>query len=102
MFFDNLCTVTLQSIVDQAETYGELEPVLNVGGQTQTVALSAANTVMNAICAVAFPWKWNEYNILPFYSNSYQQDYASTTAAGASGNLTLTSVSQVSAATGTA
>jgi len=101
-YFSSLSTIDIQHIVDVANTYSDIEPVLNAGGQTQTVALSAANTVMNAICAVSFPHKWNEYNILPFYSNSYQQDYASTTAAGVSGNLTLTSVSQVSAATGTA
>jgi hypothetical protein len=101
-YFSSLSSVQVQHIVDIANTYGDIEPVLNAGGQTQTTALSIANTVMNAICAVSFPHKWNEYNILPFYSNSYQQDYALTTQAGASGTLTLTSIAQVSAAQGTA
>ena len=96
-YLSSLSTYDLQHIVDVANTYADVEPVLNVGGQTQTAVLSMANTVMNAICAVSFPHKWNEFNIPPFYSNSFQQDYAGINAAGVSGNLTLTSVSQVSA-----
>lgn len=101
-YFTSLSSIPLQHIVDVAQTYGDIEPVLNVGGQSQTIALSIANTVMNAICAVAFPWKWNEFNIQPIYTNSFQQDYASILPAGVSGSLTLISVSQVSAAQGTA
>jgi hypothetical protein len=100
-YFTSLSSVTLQHLVDVAQTYGDLEPVLNVGGQTQTVALSAANTVMNAICGVAFPHKWNEFNIPPIYSNSLQQDYAVVNPAGLTGNLTLTAVTQVSTSAGT-
>jgi hypothetical protein len=100
-FFSSLSTVTVQHLVDVGNTYGDLEPVLDVGGQTQTVALSAANTVMNEICAVAFPHKWNEFNIPPIYSNSLQQDYAVVNPAGLSGTLTLTQVTQVSASSGT-
>src|SRR5208283_1555824 len=101
-YFSSLSSIQIQHLVDVGNSYSDIEPVLNAGGQTQIVALSAANSVMNAICAVSFPHKWNEYNILPFYSTSFQQDYACVTAAGVTGNLTLTSVSQVSAATGTA
>lgn len=101
-YFTSISTIPLQHIVDSAQSYGDIEPILNVGGQTQTVALSIANTVMSAICAVAFPWKWNEFNILPIYTNSFQQDYAGITPAGLSGTLTLASVSQVSASQGTA
>jgi hypothetical protein len=101
-YFSSLSTVTIQNLVDIAQTYGDLEPVLNAAGFTQTVALSAANTVMNAICAVAFPHKWNEFNISPIYSNSLQQDYATVMPAGVSGNLTLTQVTQVSSSQGTA
>lgn len=95
-YFTSLSTITIQNLVDIAQTYGDLEPVLNAAGFTQTVALSTANTVMNAICAVAFPHKWNEFNISPIYSNSLQQDYATVMPAGVSGNLTLTQVTQVS------
>jgi hypothetical protein len=100
--FSSLSTVTVQSLVDIAQTYGDLEPVVNAAGFTQTVALSACNTVMNSICGVAFPHKWNEFNIPPIYSNSFQQDYAVVNPAGLTGNLTLTGVTQVSAAAGTA
>jgi len=101
-YFSSLSSITVQHLVDVANAYGDLEGVLNAGGQTQITALSAANTVMNAICAVSFPHKWNEYNIGPFYSTSYQQDYAGIMPAGVTGNLTLTGVSQVSASQGTA
>jgi hypothetical protein len=69
-------TVTLQMIVDIAQAFGDLEPALNVGGQSQQPALTVANDVMNAICGVPFPQKWNEMMIPQFYTNSYQQDYA--------------------------
>lgn len=100
-YFSSLSTVTLQHLVDIANTYGDIEPILNAGGFTQTVALSCANTVMNAICAVAFPHKWNEFIIPPIYSNSLQQDYAVVNPAGVSGTLVLTAVSQVSSSANT-
>jgi hypothetical protein len=99
--FGTLSTIPLQHLVDVAETYGDIEPILNEGGHTQTVALSCANTVMNAICSTAFPHKWNEFNIPPIYSNSFQQDYAVVNPAGLTGTLTLTQVTQVSTAAGT-
>jgi hypothetical protein len=69
-------TVTLQNIVDIAQTFPDLEPVLHVGGYSLGPALSAANDTMNAICGVAFPHKWAEILLPLFYTNSYQQDYA--------------------------
>lgn len=78
------CTITLQDEVDILNGYGDLEPILNVGGQTSTVILTAANNVMNAICGLAFPHKWNEIKIPYFYINSFQQDYASVSLIGAS------------------
>lgn len=101
-YFTSLSSIPLQQIVDVAQTYGDIEPVLNVGGQSQTIALSIANTVMNAICALNFPWKWNEFNILPIYTNSFQQDYATILPAGVSGTLSVTSITKVSTAQGTA
>lgn len=101
-FFSGLSTVQVQHLVDEAQTYGDLEPVINAAGFTQVVALSVANTVMNAICAVPFPHKWNEFIIPPIYTNSFQQDYAVVNPAGVSGALTLTGVIQVSVAAGTA
>jgi hypothetical protein len=77
-------TVTLQSIVDIAQTFGDIEPVLNVAQSSAQPALTIANDVMNAICSVAFPWKWNEINLPLFYTNSYQQDYAVVKSDGSS------------------
>lgn len=76
-------TVTLQTIVNDTMTFPDLLPVLNVAGQTVR-SRTIATDVMNAICSVAFPWKWNEIIIPPFYTNSYQQDYAGITPSGAS------------------
>src|SRR5271170_7419241 len=98
----NLSTIPLQHLLDVTETYGDLEPAINAGGLTATVMLSAANTVMNAICSTPFPHKWNEFIIPPIYSNSLQQDYAVVNPAGLSGTITLTGVTQVSASNGTA
>jgi hypothetical protein len=100
-FTGSLSTIPLQHLVDTAQTYADLEPILTAGGQTATVALSCANTVMNTICSTPFPHKWNEYIIPPFYSNSFQQDYAVTMQPGLSGTLTLTAVTSVSTSQGT-
>jgi hypothetical protein len=69
-------TVTLQKIVNIAMTFGDIEPVLNVSGQSSNPATVIATDVMNAICGVNFPHKWNEINLPVFYTNSWQQDYA--------------------------
>lgn len=69
-------TITLQSLVDDAQTLGDLEPVLTVAGSAIRLALRAANDVNNAIYATTFPWKWNELWLPFFYTNSWQQDYA--------------------------
>lgn len=98
----NLSTVTLQNLIDNSQTYGDLEPIVNAAGFTQTVAINIANTVMAAICATTVPYKWNEFNILPIYSNSFQQDYAVVNPVGGELDLiSLTGVTQVSASQGT-
>ena len=67
-------TITLQKIVNIAQSFGDIEPVLNVAGDSSNPALIIATDVMNAICGVNFPHKWNEINLPPFYTNSWQQD----------------------------
>ncbi len=69
-------TVTLQHIVNIAIAFGDIEPVLNTAGDSSQPALVIATDVMNAICGTSFPGKWNELVLPPFYSNSWQQDYA--------------------------
>ena len=83
-YVNTACTVTLQREVNILKTMPLLRPVLDVVGSEDEPALSAANDVMEAICAVAFPHKWNEMEIPVFYTNSYQQDYAGIYPNGAS------------------
>jgi hypothetical protein len=78
------CTVTLQDLADFLQSFGDLEPILNVGGQTSKVMLSSANIVFAAIAGVAFPHKWNQANTPLFYTNSLQQDYAAVNPDGSS------------------
>jgi len=68
-------TVKLQKIVNIAKARGDIEPVLDVAGSSIELPLAIANDVMNAICSVAFPWKWNDLELPQFVTNSYQQDY---------------------------
>lgn len=69
-------TTTIDSIVDYVSSLGELSPILPVGGFSTSAALGIANDVMADLLGKRFPWKWNRMKIAPFYTNSYQQDYA--------------------------
>lgn len=71
-------TTRLQDIVDYAKTFADLTPVLASGGFSQQPALTIANDVMVAMLARPFAWKWNRIKLPVFYTNSNQQDYAST------------------------
>lgn len=78
-------TVQLQQVVDISFTMGDINSVLNVGMSPQgQPAITIANDVMNAICAVPFPWKWNEMSCPFFYTSSLQQDYALINTSGQS------------------
>ena len=68
-------TVTLQNFVDNAQAFGDLAPVLNVGGFSLEPARTAMNDAMNGFLA-DYPYKFNGFNLPPFYTNSWQQDYA--------------------------
>src|SRR5208337_5320543 len=69
-------TVKLQSVVDYARTYPDLNPVLSTGGFSQEPALTIANDVMIAMLSRPFAPKWNRIRLPYFYTNSWQQDYA--------------------------
>src|ERR1700749_3107004 len=69
-------TVTLQNIADILSTMIDVEPIISVGGYSNLTMLTIANDVMNEFCAQSFPWKWNEFQLPQFYTNSWQQDYA--------------------------
>ena len=69
-------TYTLQNVVDRVKGFGDIEPVLNVGGFSLEPAITIGSDVMTAICATPFPHKWNSVGLPLFYTWSWQQDYA--------------------------
>lgn len=69
-------TRTIEGIVDYISSMGELAPVLPVGGISTLLALGIATDVMLDMLGQRFPFKFNRYKAPPFYTNSWQQDYA--------------------------
>jgi hypothetical protein len=69
-------TTTLQSITDYVAALGELGPVLPTGGFSVNTALGIGTDVMLDLISQRFNWKWNRMKIPPFYTSSWQQDYA--------------------------
>jgi hypothetical protein len=68
--------VSLQSVVDHARTFSELTPVLATGGFSQQPALTIATDTMISMLSPQMNWKFNRQKTPPFYTNSFQQDYA--------------------------
>jgi hypothetical protein len=68
-------SVTVQSVVDYISSMGELAPVLPTGGYSTLAAVKNANYVMQEMLAKPFNWKWNSFNLAPFYTISWQNDY---------------------------
>ena len=69
-------TVTLQSVVNYIAAQGSLSPVLPTGGYSNLVAMANATDVMKDLLARPFNWKWNSFRVAPFYTISWQNDYA--------------------------
>lgn len=73
-------TQTGQSIIDSVRIMPLLAPVFN--SQNAGFSLEPALTILNESAAYMlgenFPAKYNEIELAPFYTNSYQQDYASS------------------------
>jgi hypothetical protein len=73
-------TLTLQSIVDDALSCGDLAPALATGGWSDQPSLSIANDVLDAMLlggpdGQPLNWKWNRFNVPSFPTISFQQDY---------------------------
>ena len=71
---------TLQDVVDIAEANADLSPVLPTGGWADQPAIQIANAVMSAILlggpnGQPYNWKFNRFNVSPFPTISWQQDY---------------------------
>jgi hypothetical protein len=56
--------------------FGDIKPVLQTGGSSMEPALTIANEVMGELCAKIYNWKWNSFLLPPFYTISWQNDYA--------------------------
>lgn len=69
-------TVSIQSIIDYVSSMGELGPVMPTGGYSVTMALGIATDTMLELIAQRFNWKWNRMKVRPFYTSSWEQDYA--------------------------
>lgn len=69
-------TRTVQSVVDYARTFPDIAPVIDASGFQNVLALRKANQVMADLLAEPFNWKFNSFNVTPFYTISWQQDYA--------------------------
>jgi len=71
-------TITVQDMVDDVSTIGDLNPVLaTTGGFANRPALTIANDIFGQMFSERFPWKWNRMKLPPFFLVSSQQDYAS-------------------------
>ena len=73
-------SITLQEVIDDASSLGDVAPALATGGYAALPALSIANDVMQALinggpAGQPYNWKWNRFNVTPFVTISYQQDY---------------------------
>jgi hypothetical protein len=69
-------STTVQSIADYIMSMGELAPVLPAAGYSVSNCLTIATDVMLDLISQRFNWKWNRMKVPPFYTNSWQQDYA--------------------------
>jgi len=71
-------SLNIQNIVDQVRIIPTLAPIFSTstGGYSLEPALTIANETLAYMFGTAFPWKFNQIAVTPFYSNSYQQDYA--------------------------
>ena len=70
----------LQSVVDIASANGDTAPALATGGFSQQPAIQIANMVWQTMInggpnGQPFNWKWNRFNVTPFPTISWQQDY---------------------------
>lgn len=70
----------IRELVDDASAFPELAPVLATGGFSDAPAISIVNDTMTDMLMGTpngnpFNWKFNRFNVPPFFINSWQQDY---------------------------
>jgi hypothetical protein len=71
---------TGQNIIDSIKIMPLLAPVFQsqVSGYSLEPGLTILTETMGYMMGENFPWKFNEIELAPFYTNSYQQDYATS------------------------
>jgi hypothetical protein len=70
----------LQDVADIISTNGDTAPALATGGFSQQPVIQIANKIMAAMLngganGQPMNWKWNRFNVTPFPTISWQQDY---------------------------
>ena len=68
-------SITLQSVVDYARSFAEVNPILPAGGYSYEPALTFANDVLQKILSQGLNWRWNTSYVPLFLTNALQQDY---------------------------
>lgn len=75
---------TGQMIINGLKAFPFLAPIFNssVPGYTGQAPFDILNDTLRHMLGVNFPWKFNEFIVPPFYTNSFQQDYALVDSSG--------------------
>jgi hypothetical protein len=73
--------IKLEQVKMECEADGDVAPILAVGGSEYLPLISAAYQTQVAILdggpiVQTMGWKWNRGYFIPFFTNSFQQDYA--------------------------
>lgn len=68
-------TIKLKTVFDVLAAKGIPDPRGGSSGFGDTLALDIATRVMADLVCERFNWKWNSAVAVPFYTNSWQQDY---------------------------
>jgi|SRR5579883_337560 len=71
-------TITVQQVVNYAQTQIRNAPLAGVGGFTNEPALTIANNVLQDIFAFPNAWRFNRKSAAPFNTVAYQQEYTLT------------------------
>ena len=76
----NNSSYTLQQVSDIIKTNGDTAPALATGGFSQQPIVQIGNKVLAAMlnggpAGQPMAWKWNRFNVTPFPTISWQQDY---------------------------
>lgn len=70
-------TITLQQVVQWAQTMTKLIPIIGVGGYDSEPALSICNNVIQEMLSKPYNWKFNSKSAQPFLTDAtnFTQDY---------------------------